>query len=384
MANTLTDLIPVMYEGLDMVAREMIGFIPAVTRNSEAEGAAVDETITYPISPAATTGNITPGQVPVDDGDQTIGTGTMTISKSKYSPIRWSGEEQLGYKNNGQYNNTLRDQFAQSVRALVNLIEVDLAALHVGASRSSGSAAATPFATVNVLTNFAQVLQILDANGAPPGDRQLVLGSQAIANLRGIQASLFKINEAGTADLLRQGIIGRVEGLDIHNSHAVTAFTAGTGTNYTSATTGFAVGTTSIPIITGSGTVLAGDNVTFTGDTNIYVVTTGVSAPGTIVIAKPGLRVALAASAVAMTIGVAHVPNLGFHRSAIQLVTRTPAMPDGGDLAEDVVNLTDPVSGLVFQVAKYKLYRRIKYEVGIAWGVEVSKPEFLTKLIGVP
>lgn len=382
MANTLTNLIPVLYEGLDMVAREMIGFIPAVTRNSEAEGAAVDETITYPVAPAASTGNVTPGQVPVDDGDQTIGTGTMSISKSKYSPIRWSGEEQVGVKHTGQYNNIIRDQFAQSVRALVNLIEVDLAALHIYASRSSGTAATAPFGTINVFTNFATVHQILDNNGAPPTDRQLVLGSAAIANIRGVQASLFKVNEAGTQELLRQGIIGRVEGLDIHNSYPIGVFTKGTGTSYTSDTTGYAIGTTSIPIITGSGTVLAGDNVTFTGDTNIYVVTTGVTAAGTIVIAAPGLRVALAASAVAMTIGGNHTPNLGFHRSAIQLVTRTPAMPEGGDLADDVVNLTDPVSGLVFQVAKYKLYRRVKYEVGIAWGMKVTKPEFLTKLLG--
>ena len=36
MANTLTNLIPSLYAGLDMVSRELVGFAPAVGRNSTA------------------------------------------------------------------------------------------------------------------------------------------------------------------------------------------------------------------------------------------------------------------------------------------------------------------------------------------------------------
>lgn len=77
--------------------------------------------------------------------------------------------------------------------------------------------------------------------------------------------------------------------------------TKGTGTGYTTSAAGFAVGATSIPIITGSGTVLAGEEIQFENDDTRYTVATGVSAPGTIVLAS-GLKKAIPASATALTI----------------------------------------------------------------------------------
>jgi hypothetical protein len=382
MANTLTNLIPVLYEGLDMVLREQVGFIPAVSMDAKAEQAAVGQFITTPITPAGTTGDIIPGQLPPDDGDQTIGTMQLQITKSKYSPIRWSGEEMKGYMTNGTFAETLKNQFAQSIRALVNLVEADVqAAAYQSASRAYGTAGTTPFGTAGDLSDLAQLRKILEDNGAPCTDLQFVMSTASAANLRGKQSLLLKVNESGSSNLLRSGRLSDpVEGFNLGVSAANKLLTKGTGTAYvTSGST--ATGGTSIALVTGSGTVLPGDVVTFAADaTNKYVVKTGVAAPGTMVLNNPGALVTIPTGN-ALTIGNGYTPNVAFERDSIKLLARTPAMPDGGDTADDVVFITDPVSGLTFQVAMYRLYRRVKYEVGLAWGAWAIKSEAIATLL---
>jgi hypothetical protein len=386
-ANTLTSLTPTLYEALDVVSREMVGFIPAVSRNSSAERAALNQTILVPITPANTLADNTAAVSAPNTGDQTITNVSMTISKSKHTPIRWNGEEQRGLLNAGSYAGILKNQFVQGFRAIINQIEVDLATTAMtNSSRAYGTAGTAPFGTAGDLSDIAQIRKILDDNGSPQGDLQLVLGSAAIANLRGKQSVLFKVNEAGNDQLLREGILGRLEGMDIHNSAGVTTFTKGTGTSYvTSGST--AAGVSSIALVTGSGTVLAGDVVTFAADANNkYVVNTGVAAPGTIVIGAPGAQVTIA-TANAMTIGGSYTPNMAFSKSAIQLITRSPAMPIGPDgrpmdMADDVMQITDPVSGITFDVAVYRQFMQLVYHIRLAWGYQAIKPNHIATLIG--
>lgn len=384
-ANTITNLIPLLYAALDTVSRELVGFIPAAARDSSAERAALNQTINIYIAPPATTSDITPGVTAPNDGDQVFGNTTMTISKSKYSPIRWNGEEWKSLDTNPVRKQVVQDQFTQSMRALVNLIEIDLATVaYQTASRAFGTAGNTPFATANDLSDIAGVLKILDDNGAPASDRHLVLGTTAIANIRGKQSQLFKVNEAGTDELLRRGTIGFLEGAAVHTSAAVQTPTKGTGASYTTTAAGFAVGVTSIPLITGTGTILAGDVVTFAGDTNKYVVAIGgnIAAPGTIVLNSPGLRQAIPAAPTAVTVGNTAAQNILVSRGYLQLATRTPAMPEGGDAADDIIEITDPISGLSFQVAVYRQYRQVRFEVGIAWGFKGIKGDGITTLLG--
>jgi hypothetical protein len=387
MANTLTAILPTIYAGLDVVSRELIGFIPNVQRDATAQSGAVGQTVRSPVVPAISTENITAGATPANSGDQTFGSVDVSISKSKAAPIRWNGEEQLAVTKDGIVNTVLRDQFAQAFRAIANEVEADLAATYVAASRAYGSAGTAPFGTINDLTDMSQANLILDENGAPASDRVMILGGAARANLEGKHAELFKLNESGDGGaLLRQRQMRQLMGFTIGYSSGVVSHVKGAGTGYDiNQGAGEAIGQTTLTLDGGTVNttgVKAGDIVTFAGDSNKYVVTTGTtSASGDIVIGAPGLRIA-AADATEMTIGNSYAANMFFSRNALLLAARVPAMPIGGDDADDVSLLTDPVSGLTFQVAVYKQYRQVKYEVGLAWGVKMVKPEHCGILLG--
>ena len=384
MSNTLTGLTTTLYNAMDVVSRELVGFIPAVSSDMTYDRAAVGQTVTSPVAPAAAATDITPAVTAPDDGNQVIGKVDMTITKARRVPVRWNGEEKRGLDNNGaSYNVILRDQFAQAMRALVNEIEGDLAALHLKASRAAGAAGTVPFAST--LGDSAQARKILADNGAPMGDLQLVIDTTAGANLRTL-ANLTRVNEAGNDDLLRRGVLTDLHGFAIRESAQIKTHTAGTGALATTGTAGYAVGATTIALASaGTGTILAGDVITFANDPNKYVVVSGdadVSGGGTITIAAPGLRQALPASAVAITVIAATSRNMAFSRSAIALATRAPALPDGGDSASDRMIITDPVSGLSFEVSLYKQYRQIQYEIAVAWGCAAVKPEHIALLLG--
>lgn len=385
-ANTLTGLIPNMYEALDMVSRELVGFIPAVGRNSGVERVALNQTVTIPIVPAIVGGDVTPGATPPSDGDQSFGNTTMTISKSRYWPVRWTGEEQRAVRSSGMLQSMQTQQFAQAFRAACNEVENDLAALYSTTSRAFGTSGTAPFGTAGDLSDFAQSKKILDDNGAPRIGRRMVLGTTAMANLGGKQSVLFKVNESGSDALLREGIVGRVEGFGVGDSAGVKTHTKGTNAGATTNAAGYAIGATVITLAAaGTGTIVVGDAITFAGDTNQYVVASGdadVSNGGTITLAEPGLRQAIPAAATAITTTNSYAANMAFYQNAIQLATRAPALPEGGDMADDRTFVADPLTGLQFEVSLYRQYRQIKIEVALAWGVKNVQPRHTMILKG--
>jgi hypothetical protein len=115
---------------------------------------------------------------------------------------------------------------------------------------------------------------------------------------------------------------------------------------------------------------------------NKYIVKTGVAAPGTITLAAPGLKQAIPAAATAMTLIATSVRNVAFAQSAIVLATRAPALPQNGDSAVDRMMITDPRSGINFEVAMYAQYRQMQYEISAAWGAKCIKRAHAAVLLG--
>lgn len=381
MANTLTGLAPIIYEALDVVSRELVGFIPAVTRDTGVDRAAIGQSVNYPIVAPGTAADISPAAYGPAPSDMSAPAGTVTISKAKSVPFYLTGEDDLTLRQSSAKATVFKNAIAQAMRTLCNLVELDLAvAAKQGASRAYGTAGTLPFGTAVDFSDFAQTRKILEDNGAPTSDLHLVLTNSTAANLRGKQSGLFKANEAGSDDLLRNGTLGEVEGMKLHQSGQLALHTKGTGTSYvTSGST--APGVASIALVTGSGTVVAGDIVTFAADgTNKYVINTGVAAPGTIVLGQPGALVTIA-TANAMTIGNNYTPNIAFDRQAVVLAARPPAEPEGGDAAVDSMIVIDPISGIPFEIRIYRQYHRVAWEIGLAWGVAAVKSNHIAILL---
>ena len=379
--NTLTNLIPDAYAALDVVSRELTGFIPTVARDSRADMVAVGQTLRSIVAPVNASGaDITPAMAIPSALNQSIGNKSLTITKSRFYGFSWSGEDIMAVDKGPGYLTIQQDQIAQALRTAVNEVEADIAAAaSAGASRAFGATADT----APLISDFSQAKKILDDNGAPGSDRHAILSTAGGVAVRGY-SNLFKVNEGGDTTLLRQGQLGDLYGFALRESAQVVRPTAGgmTGALVNGA---LSIGATAIVFDTGTVNttgIVAGDIITIAGDTNKYVVATGLAAAsGTITIAAPGLLKAAADNA-AITVFGTSSRNCAFSRNAIVLATRLPAIPPQGDMAIDRQVITDPRTGLSFELAMYPGYRMNTYHVSIAWGITVIKPEHLAIIIG--
>lgn len=381
MANVLTNLAPDLFKAADMVGRELVGVVPSAKVNGGAERVALNDTVRSSFTRTPTVGTITPSMTIPEGTDQTVDSKTMTLDQTASIKIPYTGED-IKHLNNGVgFETVYGDQFVQAFRAISNQIESYLWGLvRAGASRAWGTAGTTPFGS-----NFNEVSQlrkILIDNGMPDdGMTSLIFNTDAGVNMRNL-AQLQKVNEAGDNQLLRQGTLLNLFGIRLKESAAPVATTKGTGASYTTNTAGYAVGATDITLITGTGTIGAGEVITIAGDSNKYVVATGISAPGVVKIAAPGLRQAIPASATNVTVGNTATANVCFHRDAVELAIRPIALPQGGDAAVDQTIVVDPWSGLSFDVSLYKGYKKSMLDISCVYGGKVWKPEFVAQLLG--
>jgi len=379
MANVLTDLAGDIYRAADIVGRELTGASSSVLRNASSERAAIGDPIRSFFTQQATAITPTPSMTIPEGTDQTVDNKTLTITNDRAVQIPWTGEDIRHVNNGSGFESIYGDQIRQAMRAIANEIEADvLTEGYKNASRAVGTAGTTPFGSD--FDVVAEARQILVDNGTPTDNQiSMVLNTLAGTKLRNL-AQLQKVNESGGGELLRQGALLDLQGIMLKESAGVQSHTKGTGTDYD--TNGaLAVGATVITADSGNGTVVPGDVVTFAGDAvNKYVVVKEL-AGGSFEIASPGLRVAIADSA-DIVVGNNYTGNIVFHRNAIELVMRAPAMPAGGDTADDEMMVQDPNSGLVFAIRSYKGYRKAMFEVAAVWGQKAWKPDFIAAIQG--
>ncbi len=388
MANTFTAIIPNMTTAFQRIASEAASLAKIAQTDFKAEEAALNEVVIIPINPVVVGDNRTPAAIFTVAADRAIDNTSITITKDRKFPFHLTGDDMARMRQNPEF---VAGSILQAMRAARNEIHSDLAGLHIDAAgyyRSGysssgaavGTALTTPFgSTIDLLVDAKK---LLNDSLAPKEERFCMLDTSAEAALSKL-GQLIKANEAGSDELLRQGIVGKLAGFNLVVDNDVKLHTKGTGTGYViNDGAGIAVGATVLTVNTGSGTILPGDVISFaTVDTvNKYVVlsTVGGSTVTSITLTSPVIT--------ALTNGLALVisggrRNMAFHREALGLAIRLPKLPKEGDAGEHQV-IIDPISGLGFRFSTYKGYGLNNYELSVAWGVKTVRKELLKLILG--
>jgi hypothetical protein len=375
----LNGLIPVLYAALDVVSREFIGMIPSVSRDATADMVARNGKLTFPVTNKRGTIEITPGNEPTYT-EKDFGTVDVVIDHIKTAdPIKWNGEEYRAV--GGQYPTMIMDQYTQAMRAIANDIESCLCLEAVMGAITEGHVYGTPGTPLfsGSISDLSQVKKILDDAGSPRGGRSAVINTTSESALNSL-TNLTNVNKYGNDDVLRRGVITELLGFMIRTSGQFSLIEPGAGSGYL-LNGAAAEGTTELTVDTGSGTINKGAIITIAGDATKYIVTENVASGGTLIKISGGLKKDAADNA-AITVGAAYLPNVAFSRDGVLLAVRQPYLPPGGDRAEDVIVIADPVSGLSFQVAVYKGYLENRVEIRAAWGVKTINPDHTCAIIG--
>ena len=376
-------MIPVFYEALDRVNAELVGMLPTAVIDARASNVQKGQEVRIPVTPISTNEDVTASSsAPSGDGE-TIKTVSVTIDKIRRgTPILWTGEDELGVSGTGTLNAIQVDQFAQRIRSLRNEMEEDLCAEAYAGAMAKGNIRGTvgtnPFASD--LSALTMVLKDLEDAGAPTSELQAVLNTEAGMYLRNL-TQLQKINEAGETSLLRKGALGELFGFTIRESNGMKHKAGTPATKFQTNSATLAIGDTVIPVDTGSGTINAHDVIKFADDDNYYVVAESITTGDTTLKLTTPLKTAVGNDK-AITIQSSVKPNALFARGSIILASRVPYVPSRGDIAIDRQIITDPLTGIPYELAVWGGAYQNSVTIATAWGCKNIKPENTVALLG--
>ena len=393
MPNVTTSLSPLFYAALNVVSREQVGFLRAVTTDTRADNAAQDQDLTIPVVRQRELEDVVARMSPQTPSDQTIDTVKLRLTDYKQYPFYWTAEDEKRLMSSGTLDDVQMQNMQEAFRRLTNAMEKSIAdAVYSAAGAGqiveeggvfSGVADSTLKTTDGNLLGLANARKALNLTGAPMSTRQLVLHTDHAANALGRNSNLFRVDASGDAETLREGELSRLLGFNIHESNQLAQQKIATKSGYlVDLAAGYSVGDTTIHVDTGTGEISPGDTFKVAGSDTIYTVESysgsgsDGSREGNIVIPKPGLRDAIANNA-AITFQADYTPSAFFSRNAIVFANRMPAQNAGGDLSNYRMEMTDRFSGLNFEVRRVPGDRMVRYDIAAVWGVQVIKPEHI-------
>jgi len=302
----------------------------------------------------------------------------VTLDKIADVSVNWTSKERA--LNIDQFGDQVLNP---AVEAIAQKIDYDiLSTVYKDVPYFVGTAGTTP----DALEDFANARKLLNKLKAPQSLRSAIWDPDADAKFSILDA-IVNAEKSGSTQALRDGAIGKIQGLNNYMSQNIVTHTAGTFTAAagTKVKTQPTVGASSIAIKSsdgGTGTILAGDLLKIG---NYYYVATADAdavANDVTVSVYPLIQTAHAVDTDVTfpdkTAG-GHVANLAFHKNAFAFVQR-PLEPPMGGAESYTVNF----EGLSIRVtAGYDMSTKKEIvSLDLLYGIKTIFPELGVRVLG--
>lgn len=377
MANTLTQLQPLLFSAAKKVQQEPYAVLGSLASDFDDKGVAIGDTVRVPVAPIRAIKTFTPSMQPSAGDDATASNVDVQITANRYVDWNLTSEQLRSLQNGGTNKDWLAQLMNQGMRTLRNAAESDAAsAVAAGASFAVGVGGTTPFSSD--LSLVAQARKAMLDRGAPMADASIIINTDASLNM--LQLGVVQqAQQAGNGMQLATGILADKYGFKIKETAQINPRT-GTATGNAYVLNGAGVkGSNSLTLGTGTGTITANDFLKIGTDPIQYGVQTGIAAPGAVTLFNPGL-VKGYASALAAAVTTSYTPNLILDRNAAVGVLRPPLLNDN-PLYSGKVSITDP-SGVTYLLVEIQGDGMVTWRLHLAWGFKVINPEFCGILLG--
>ena len=339
-------------------------------------------TVEIPISVSRAAYDVTAQANPYDGSTPDVEMAQIPLDKHKASSFVLTDTD----RDHIVAGDAVETEATQSVRAVANAVNKDIADLFTGFYATVGTAGTTPYGTANDLTDAINAKVGLDTLVCPEMMRRGILHPEAEAKMLN-QAGVQRYDASGRDKTIIKGMIGEIMGIEWYggNQYSPSFDTAITANKNVDLGAGYAVGAKTIHIDGGTGNQRpkAGDIFVFGAGTdfnasNNYVVTEGYSAgtEGDISF-EPGLRAAVSDNDVVKFMADRKITPV-FHPEAVGLVSR----PLGSAAGPMIRSVADPVTGLVLRLEITRQRKRDLYEWDIHYGVGRVRLDCAVALVG--
>lgn len=375
MSNTITEVTDSIFSQ-SMDALRNATTLPRLVRTDwKNEVAKKGQTISIPLPPTLTVGDVSPSATPLATEDVERTTVDITLNYWRRVSLHLTDKE-AGEMADGSRNGDL----TSVAEALASDVNAKILALYKEVYGYAGVAGTTPFATD--LSELIDAQKVLFDQKCPLGNRFAILSGAAQVNALNLRA----IQDFKGSDSIINGQIGRVLGFDVYADQQVPTHTLVGDDCALDDSAARAVGTKTLHMDGLTTAPAAGDVFTIAGDDQTYTVVSSTTLVGTDsdVTFEPGLVVAIPAvdGNEVVTFKADHVVNLVAHRDAFALATRPLAA--AGDFAGGNMIRTDvdPLTGLGFTLEVSRQHMQTAYVWTILYGVKCIRPEYACRIAG--